>query len=131
MVDIMRELIENPENVRPIHLEEMDIAGQQNNLDDKKELEPLDNTELSDEETESTIESKNVRSDGCVFKPIVVDEEDQMLQHARSLSFEQRIVFDKIVTFCKSVLRSNNGAAIVPKPPKLIVTGKIIKCFVY
>ena len=47
-----------------------------------------------------------------------------MLKHARSLSFEQRVVFDKIVKFCKSVLRSNNGADVIPNPPNMIVTGK-------
>ena len=53
----------------------------------------------------------------------MVDEEDVMLKYARSLSFEQRIVFDKIMKLCKAVLRSNNGADIIPNPPKLIVTG--------
>ena len=47
-----------------------------------------------------------------------------MLQLSRSLSFEQRIVFDKIVRFCKEVLRSEKGANIIPNPPQMIVKGK-------
>ena len=46
-----------------------------------------------------------------------------MLEYARSLSFEQRIIFDKIVHFCKEVLRSKRGANINPNPPQLIVKG--------
>jgi hypothetical protein len=58
-----------------------------------------------------------------LFKPIIIDEDDRMLERVRSLSFEQRIVFDKFVQFTKSVLRNLNGASIVPIPPNIIVTG--------
>ena len=60
-----------------------------------------------------------------MFKPVIVDEPEIMLQYARGLSFEQRIVFDQIVKFCKSVLRSKRGALVEIIPPQIIVTGKI------
>ena len=123
MVDVMRNLIQNPEEARPIHLVDMDAAGEQENLDDEEELEPLDTTELPEEEPD-TSGKRNVKSTLSLFKPIVVDEMEVMLNLARSLSFGQRIVFDKIIKFSKEVLRANRGAHIVPTPPQLIVTGK-------
>ena len=59
-----------------------------------------------------------------MFKPIIVDELEVMLQFARSLSFEQRIPFDKLIKFCKEVKRSNQGATIAIKPPQMIIKGK-------
>ena len=49
-----------------------------------------------------------------------------MLEMARSLSFEQRIVFDRVVDYNKSVLRRSKGAHVLLNPPKFIVTGKEI-----
>ena len=82
-------------------------------------MESLDTNELPKDKSEM----KNIKSDGSLFKPIVVDEPEIMLQHAKSLSFEQRIVFDQVVKFCKEVMRSKKGAKIYPKPPQLIAKG--------
>ena len=49
MVDIMRDLINNPESARPMHLGDMDTAGDQENLDDEETIEPLDTSEIPDE----------------------------------------------------------------------------------
>ena len=121
MIDVMREMIENPEEARPIHLYDLDAEGEQENIDNEEILESLDTTELTDDEE---ARPKNIKSDGPLFAPVIVDEEEKMLQDARKLSFEQRIAFDKIIAFCKSVLRSNKGAAVLPIPPQMIVTGK-------
>mgnify|MGYP001223927759 CR=1 FL=1 len=130
MVDVLRELINNPKDARPIHLSEMDPAGEQENMDNEAILESLDTNELPEEEEEEEPEPSNFKSD-TLFKPIIVDDPDLMLEYARSLSFEQRIVFDKIIKFCKQVKRSNKGvAAAVPKPPQLIVKGKYIISYI-
>ena len=130
MVDVMRNLVQKPEDARPVHLVDIDAAGEQENLDDEEDLEPLDTTELPEEE-EDTRDKKNTKSNLSLFKPIEVDEHDVMLALARSLSFGQRIAFDKMITFSKAVLRANNGARIVPIPPKLIVTGKLTFSFYF
>ena len=91
MIDVLRELIENPEDARPIHLNDLDTAGEQENIDDMTDLEPLDMTVLSEDESDTV--PKNVTSTGIFSKPITVDENDVMLEYARSLSFEQRVVF--------------------------------------
>ena len=128
MIDEMRELFESSDDTRPMHmLENIDTTGQQQNMDDEEAMEPLDTTELPKEDSQS----KNVRSDG-IFRPIIVEEDDVMLEMARNLSFEQRIVFDHIIQFCKSILRLMKGATnIIQLPPQLIVTGKVynLGCF--
>ena len=122
MIDIMRDLIQNPDDARPMHLMDMDAAGEQENIDNEAILESLDTTELPHEEEER--DPENVKSDGCLFKPIIVDELEVMLQFARSLSFEQRIPFDRFIRFCKEVKRSNQGSTIAIKPPQMIIKGK-------
>ena len=129
MVDVLRELINNPENARPIHLSEMDPTGEQENMDNEAILESLDTNELPEEEEEEEPEPTNFKIDN-LFKPIIVDDPNLMLEYARSLSFEQRIVFDKIIKFCKQVKRSKKVAAVVPKPPQLIVKGKYIISYI-
>ena len=124
MIDEMRELLESSDDTRPMHmLESIDTTGQQENMDDEEVMEPLDTTKLPEEESQP----KNVRSDG-IFRPIVVEEDDVMLEMARNLSFEQRIVFDHMIQFCKSILRLMRGATnSIQLPPQLIVTGKVYK----
>ena len=55
--------------------------------------------------------------------PIIVDGESTMLELARSLSFEQRIVFDTMLHYCKSIVMANNGANVVLDPPCFIIHG--------
>ena len=35
MIDVMRDLIQNPTDARPLHLMNMDAAGEQENIDDE------------------------------------------------------------------------------------------------
>ena len=121
MIDVMRDLIQNPADARSLHLMDMNAAGEQENIDDEAILESLDTIELPEPEER---DPENVKSGGCLFKPIIVDELEVMLHYARSLSFQQRIVFDRIIKFCKEVLRWKQGAPIPIKPPQLIVKGK-------
>ena len=122
MVDDMRDLLDNTNNVRPQHLlETLDAFGEQENLDNEDILESLDTSVLPEEDPVSV----NVKPNGLLFKKIEIDEEDTMLQTARSLSFEQRIVFDQVIKFCKEVLRLSKGAPIKIFPPNVIVTGNL------
>ena len=133
MIDVAREILENPENDgRAAHLlEGIDANGQQENLDVESTMEPMDTSILPEEDPQP----KNKKSDGCLFKPIIVDEDESMLERVRNFSFEQRIVFDKFVQFIKAVLRNLEGASVAPIPPNMIVTGntyrniKPIQCF--
>ena len=118
---IAREILENPDDDgKATHLlENIDVTGQQENLDDQNSMDPIDDSILPEEEPES----RNRKSNGCLFKPVVVDEDEYMLERVRNLSFEQRIVFDKFVQFTKTILRNMKGASTAPIPPNIIVTG--------
>ena len=86
-------------------------------------MEPRDDSILPYLEDSPPQNSKS----GGIFRPIVVEEDEVMLEMARNLSFEQRIVFDQMVKFCKSILRSMMGATnVIQLPPRLIVTGKLL-----
>ena len=75
MIDVMRDLIQNPSDARPLHLMNMDAAGEQENIDDEAILESLDTTEPPEPEER---DPENVKSAGCLFKPIIVDELEAM-----------------------------------------------------
>ena len=66
MIDTIREMIENPEESRPLHLYDMDAAGEQENCDNETILESLDTTKLPDEDPEP----KNVQSSGDGLKNV-------------------------------------------------------------
>ena len=126
MIDAMMELLDSPEGTWPIHLgDNIDPNAQQENEDDEVELQqtnPLDTSELPPE-ADSKRDKK--KPDGSPYKPIPMCTQDEMMQKARSLSYNQRIVFDKIVTFSKSVIRAEKGndpMSILP-PPLLMVHG--------
>ena len=85
---------------------------------------PLDTSELP---IEGSINNSGEKPDGCPYKPIKTSCRDEMYQSARKLSFSQRIVFDKVVTYCKSIVmaeRSGNPSSM-EDPPLLIVHGKM------
>merc|ERR1712129_174308 len=123
-IDEMRELPESSNETRPQHMHEnIDVAGQQENLDNEEMMEPRDDSILPYLEDSPP---QNSRSEGT-FRPILVEEDEVMLEMARNLSFEQRIVFDQMVKFCKSILRLMMGATnVIQLPPCLIVTGKLL-----
>ena len=125
MVDSMMELLDTPEGTKPLHLNDIDPNNQQANEDDLVELEetnPLDTSDLP-EEAKNKIEQK--KPDGCPFKPIPISTHDELIQKARNLDYNQRKVFDKMVTFAKSVIRAEKSKDPISalSPPKLIVHG--------
>ena len=81
----------------------------------------MDTSELPEEDSFPV----NTKSSGLLFKRVEFYQHDVMLEMARSLSFEQRIPFDLIIQFLKTVVRSKRGATVEMSPPNLIVTGKI------
>jgi len=60
---------------------------------------------------------------GCKFKPITTNEVQKMKMNARMLSFEQRIVFDKIISYLLDVRMKRNCPDFNPDPPKIIIHG--------
>ena len=63
MIDVMREMMQNPEEARSVHLSDIDNGGEQENLDDQDLLQPMDTTELPEEEAHN----ENIKSDQLDF----------------------------------------------------------------
>ena len=63
--------------------------------------------------------------DGCPYKAIPSATHEELIQKARNLSYNQRIVFDKMVGFSKSLIRAEkaNDPLSAREPPLLIVHG--------
>ena len=54
----------------------------------------------------------------------IVDDVEKMKANVRTLSYEQRVVFDKYIDFCKRVMCSiRYGGNVETDPPRLIVHG--------
>ena len=122
MIDEMRELLDNSNETRPMHMSEsINAAEEQENMDDAEIMDSMDTTVLPEEDSSP----KNFRSPG-IFRPITVEEDDDMLDMARNLSFEQMIVFNMNIQFIKSILRLLNGSTnVIQLPPHVIVTGNV------
>ena len=111
-------------------IDSLDATGEQENEDDAP-TEPLDTTELPPDEEVS--KKKKTKSDSssekkAVMKPIILNPEDirQLYNQARSLSYAQKIVFDKIIHYIRCVAIEKKGGIIKPDPPMILVNGMII-----
>lgn len=90
----------------------------QQDCDDAESLEPIDKTKLPDE-----LETIRKPRDGCKFKPIIPDEIEEMKLNVRKLSFQQRIVFDKIISYCKDVVMARKCPTFHYNAPKVTIHG--------
>ena len=134
MIDTMMELLECNDSIKPTHLSEnLDVNAQQENLQDQEELDELNPLDTSDLPVEADNDHKKEKPDGCPYKPITIPSRDEMFQRARNLSFAQRIVFSKVVTYCKSVIMAERSGdpSSIEDPPLLIVHGKLLTVFVF
>ena len=119
----MKIILETSDDTRPEHLcETLDGEGQQDNLDVQDMMLPVDDAELPAETGEN--ESLDfIDSDYAKFKPIPTKDITTMKNEACHLSFEQRIIFDKIVKFCKDEIIAEKNDDFVPVPPLVIAHG--------
>ena len=126
MIDSMMELLDAPDGTKPLHIADgIPTDLEQQDIDDQKELDkdsPMDTSDLPKEAGEK----RNTKKlDGCPYKPIPTATQDELIQKARSLSFNQRVVSDKMITFAKSVIRAEKAKdpLSVLSPPIMIVHG--------
>ena len=122
-IEEMKVLLESSDSTRPEHLcDTLDGEGQQENMDVEDALPPIDDSELPQEVGEN--ESLDfIDSDYARFKPIASKDIGVMKNEACKLSLEQRIVFDKIIRFCKEEIIAEKTGEITTKPPLLIAHG--------
>ena len=130
-IEVLYDMAEAEE--RPAHIyDNLDPEGQQDNLECEEQMEPLDTSELPDEPTnppQMNAKNRASRKESCIVKPIELGTDEQMLQDARSLSFEQKVVFNMYIDFIKKIIIKETGKPIDIDAPQLKITGK--KCKVY
>ena len=127
-IEILSEWVNN-DFERPAHLfEGIDQIAQQENDECNEEMEPLDLSELPDE-NENEKPTINVKKNSAnlkesvKIKPIILDDPDVMAKYAQSLSYEQKVVFNEFINYCKACLVNANNGNFIVIPPTFIVTG--------
>ena len=128
MVNSMMELLDAPEDSKPLHIADgIAPTNEQTNLDDQIELDetnPLDTSDLPNEAGLGDKKAPKKVPDGTPYRPLPLSSQNELIEKARSLSFNQKIVFDMMVAFAKSVIRAEKAKApmsILP-PPSLNCT---------
>ena len=109
MIDAMMELLDAPDGTKPLHLaDSLQTDLEQANDDDEEELEETNPLDTSDLPPEAGDKKCSKKPDGGLYKPIPLSTQSELIQKARSLSYNQRIVFDKMVGFAKSVVQTGD-----------------------
>ena len=109
----------------------LDPAGHQQNADEEEDDDNYDEFEdVPDEfpEYNSNRERKDKKSslkeEKCIYKIPLLDDVLTMKNNVRKLSYEQRVVFDKFIDFCKRIMCATRyDGNIDTTPPKIIVHG--------
>ena len=83
-------------------------------------MEPIDTSALPSEAIESNKKEK------CIYKPIIVEDEDLMLDMARRLSPEQMVAFAIWIDYAMRLLFANTDCEMDLEPPKIIIHGKYL-----
>ena len=105
----------------------LDPAVEQQDAEDNECQEGF--PDMDDEILQETSTSKQkgkgrMKEEKCVYKIPDVEEETIMKRNVRSLSYEQRVVFDKFIDFAKRVMCAiRYSGNIDTTPPRLIVHG--------
>ena len=125
----LRKLLEE-EGLRTSNLGDgIDPAAEQQDADDEEHLEEF--SEMADEFPQETSSSKrtrkansSIKEEKIVYKIPILDDVNIMKKNVHCLSYEQRVVFDLYIDFCKKVMCSVRcGGDIETIPPKIIVHG--------
>ena len=123
----LKKLLEEAEFLGNSEMESMlDPSGEQQNAeDDLDQDDTFYNDSTENPEYQSTRNTKSTsKKEKCIFKIPDVEDSDTLKSKVRSLSYEQRVVFDLFVDFCQKVkcafMYKGN---IDPVPPKIIVHG--------
>ena len=113
----------------------IDPQAEQENAEDAANLENVDQDDNFPEESETEHSAHNKKkqsttptTEKCVFKipniPSSTEERNDLFQSVRSLTYEQRVVFDMFIHYFQSIRNVQHGGDIIPDPPRLIVQGK-------
>ena len=124
-IDLVNTIMESEDQKRAQDVYDiLNTAMIQEDSDDAESLEEMDTSELPNEP--KTVSKPR---DGSKFKPIIPDEIEEMKLNVRKLSYEQRIIFDRIITYCKDVVMSRKCPNFNVDPPKVIIHGNTFCLF--
>ena len=120
----IREFMFDNENAAEHLYDKIDVTAEQENDEVLEEIGQADLNPLPEEPSETPKSSKSTAEE-LKLKPIIIADRATLRQKARSLSYEQRIVFDDIVHYSHCVAIDNLGGQIDAEPPIYIVHGKL------
>ena len=131
-MEAIKDLLDNENFVRSTTIyDTINPTAEQENEDDEGQMEPPDASEEFEDPEENTYQPKRrnkkapLRAEKLFKQPELPQNDDELFAAVRLLSYEQRVVFDQFVHFCKSVVCSQRyGGNIEPVPPRIITTGK-------
>ena len=132
-LDSIKELLEKEDFQRSSTIyDSINPNAEQQNEDESEFVEPPDLTEdFPDEEYPKPYKNRkdqnkqgSMKVEKSIFKPMILPETmEEMYNSVRSLSFEQRVIFDRFIHFLQSIVCIKNNGDIEPIPPRLIVHG--------
>ena len=132
-LDSIKELLEKEDFQRSSTIyDSINPNAEQQNEDESEFVEPPDLTEdFPDEEYPKPYKNRkdqnkqgSMKVEKSIFKPMILPETmEEMYNSVRSLSFEQRVIFDRFIHFLQSIVCVKNNGDIEPIPPRLIVHG--------
>ena len=99
----------------------LDPTFEQEQCEDNELLEEPDRSRLPEEFMEDIPKDEPFK-----FKAIKLPEKEQMTKDVRSLSFEQKVVFDRFFSYCKRKSMSQSKYCMNIQPERMIVHGKLI-----
>ena len=128
-VEEIREMMQNEnfQRSRTIY-DSINPQEEQENEEDKQDVEFPDDDDFPEEQDYSKKKKEQKRPlkpEKCVFKKMILPEEkNELFQAGRSLTYEQRVVFDKFIHYLQCIICARHGGDIEPIPPRIIVHGK-------
>ena len=103
---------------------EIESTTEQENEEVLGEMEQPDLNTLPEEPNEPKKASNMSAKEELKLRPIVIADRATLRRSVRGLSYEQRLVFDDVIHYCRCVAIDNLGGQIDPEPPKYKVHGE-------
>ena len=101
---------------------ELDAENTQDNLDNNMTNIQLDDT-YSHLDTDFITSKEQTSIDRSKYRKMDHSNVQKMTESVQQLNKEQRFAFDRIIHYCKGIIKVRNGAPTPPKPPLLMIHG--------
>ena len=75
------------------------------------------------EELTEKASNQKVINEGSYFKPIVIPDDNDLLEMTRRMVPEQQFALKPVLKYCKSIIRNAKNPVFMPEAVKLIIHG--------